>query len=228
MSKVDNPARCGRQVVGIFAKEPVAGKVKTRLCPPLSPSQAAALSGIAIEETVVAMRGAPLELVLFYTGSRDYFAEAFPGLTLIAQGEGDLGARMGRALEGLLADGFGTAALLGADSPDLPPARVAAAFAALTEAEAVTVPASDGGYVLIAERRHRPELFADIPWSSAEVLTRTRQRAAAAGIVYRELPGWEDVDDWPSLCRLCRRSPASRTARYAASLPVFPPLSAPV
>jgi len=223
VSKVDNPAGCGRPVVGIFAKEPVSGKVKTRLCPPLTPSQAAELSRVALAETVDVMRGGPFELVLFYDGCHEYFASTFPGLPLIPQGAGDLGSRMDRALAGLLAGGCRAAALIGSDSPDLPRERVATALDALGEIEAVTVPSDDGGYVLIGANRPCPELFRGIAWSTSSVLDETRQRAIAAEISYRELPGWEDVDDWPSLSRLCRRSPASRTARYAASLPVSPP-----
>jgi rSAM/selenodomain-associated transferase 1 len=191
----------------------------------LSPSQAAELCHVALVETVDAMRGGPFELVLFYAGCRDYFAAAFPDLALVPQGEGDLGARMERAFERLLADGSRPAALIGSDSPDLPPARVAAALDALGESEVVTVPADDGGYVLIGESRHHPELFRGISWSSAAVLEETRQRVVETGIAYRELPGWEDIDDWSSLKRLCRRSPDSRTARYAASLPISPATS---
>ncbi len=202
-------------VLGIFAKEPVPGQVKTRLCPPLAPTEAAELYRVMLEETVARMSEGPFALVLFYAGRQDYFRTAFPALRLIPQAEGDLGRRMEQALRLLLEEGFAAAALIGSDSPDLPLDRVAEAFATLAQADCVTTPAGDGGYVLIASRRHRPGLFCDIPWSTPQVLDATRHRAAELGIDYRELAPWEDIDDLASLKCLLQRSPDSATAKYA-------------
>lgn len=204
-----------RRAVGIFAKQPQPGTVKTRLCPPLTPAEAAELYRVSLEETVQRLAAGPFTPVLFYAGDEAYFRRSFPGLALCPQGEGDLGARMERALQALLQAGCRGALLVGSDSPDLPLALLESAFAALEQAEAVLAPANDGGYVLIGERRHHPGLFAGIAWSSDQVLDQTRQRAAAAGIRLQELPGWEDVDDLPSLRALLGRSPDSATARHA-------------
>lgn len=204
-----------RRVIGIFAKEPRPGEVKTRLSPPLSPAQAAALYRVCLEETVARLGAVPFGLVLVHDGDGAFFRRVFPGVALLPQGEGDLGARMERTLARLLRDGHEAAVLVGSDSPDLPLWLIEAAFTALREAETVTVPAGDGGYVLIGESRHRPELFAGIPWSSGGVLAATRRRAAALQLAYREVGFWEDVDDVPSLRRLLARSPASATARFA-------------
>lgn len=205
-------------VLGIFAKEPLAGRVKTRLCPPFSAAEAAGLYRSCLEETVAAMGGTGFDLVLFYDGEADYFRRAFPGIPLLPQGDGDLGVRMERALRSLLAGGCDAAALIGSDTPDLPIALVEAAFAALRQADVVVAPAADGGYVLVGERRQVPELFRDVPWSTAGVLAATRQRAAEAAVDFREVGGWEDVDDLPSLRRLLVRSPGSAAARHAAGL----------
>jgi rSAM/selenodomain-associated transferase 1 len=202
-------------VLGIFAKEPVPGRVKTRLCPPLSAAEAAAVSQVCLAETVATMSRGPFVLVLFYAGREEYFRRSYPGLPLVPQAEGDLGRRMERALAALLQQGHGAAALIGSDSPDLPLARVEAAFAALGQADCVIVPAEDGGYVLVGERRHHPELFDNIPWSTARVLDATRRRATEIGIAYRELAPWADVDDLDSLKRLLHRSPGSATAAFA-------------
>jgi len=208
-----------KAVLGIFAKEPVPKRVKTRLCPPLTAEEAAGFYRVCLEETITSMGGGGFDLVLFHAGSPDYFRTAYPGLPLRPQGEGNLGERMERALRGLLEDGYGVAALIGTDTPDLPISLVDAAFRELEQAEVVVAPARDGGYVLIGERRHLPELFRQIPWSTAEVLSATRQRAAdMVGADYREIDGWEDVDDLPSLRRLLARSPAARSARHAAVL----------
>jgi len=207
-----------KAILGIFAKEPVAGKVKTRLCPPLFPAEAAGLYQACLEETVAAMGGNGFDLALFYDGESDYFRRVFPGVRLYHQGEGDLGERMERALRTLLAGGYEAAALIGSDTPDLPIGLVEAAFAALQKADLVVAPARDGGYVLVGERRHIPELFRDIPWSTAGVLAATRQRAADLEVNCREVGGWEDVDDLPSLRRMVARSPDSAAGLHAAGL----------
>jgi uncharacterized protein len=202
-------------ILGIFAKEPVPGQVKTRLCPPLTPVEAAELYRTCLEETVASMSRGYFALVLFYAGRKEFFREAFPGLRLIPQTEGDLGRRLEQALHFLLSQGHSAAALIGSDSPDLPLAKVESALATLAQVDCVITPAEDGGYVLVGERRHHPELFCGIPWSTPQVLAATRHRATELGIDYRELAPWEDIDDLASLKRLLQRSPRSATAKFA-------------
>ncbi len=220
MEGVNNPAGPefhGDRVLGIFAKEPVPGRVKTRLCPPLLAEEAAALYARSLEETVGRLRAGAWRTVLFHTGARGYFEGVFPDLPLRAQQGADLGARLAAALQGLLGAGARAVVLIGSDSPDLPLDLVQAAFDALAEQEAVLAPAADGGYVLIGESRHHPRLFADIPWSTPRVLCETRRRAQELGIALGELAPWEDLDDLGALRRLVRRSAQSLTARYAQS-----------
>lgn len=201
--------------LGVFAKEPLPGTVKTRLSPPLTFEEAASLYRASLEETVAQMAGAGLAVTLFYSGSEKYFCEAFPGMDREPQRGVNLGERMENALTLLLSKGMSSAALIGTDSPDLPPSLVKEAFEALRNEEFVTIPALDGGYVLVGERRHVPELFKDMPWSTDRVLEETRRRANLCGVKYRELRAWEDVDDLSSLQRLVERSPGSATSRHA-------------
>ena len=200
--------------LGVLVKEPIPGKVKTRLTPELTSEQAAELYRTALHETIERLQETDYGVVLFYSGREKYFEQAFPQLPRVRQSNGDLGARLTAALDRLHRDRPGAAALIGSDSPDLPLAQIDAAFAALIQSEVVTIPASDGGYVLIGSRRSRPQLFQDIDWSTDKVLIQTRQRAAAAGITYSEQGGWEDVDDIDSLQRLLVRSPDSATAAH--------------
>jgi hypothetical protein len=214
------------QVLGIFAKQPLAGRVKTRLCPPLSPQQAAELYRTCLQETIATMAEAPAERVLFFAGDRSYFAEAFPGLRLLPQSDGDLGRRLDRAFAQLFAEGCSAAALIGSDSPDLPIPLVADAFAVLNNCALAVAPARDGGYVLIGQSAHNPGLFRDMPWSSSDLWPATRRRAEQLGLCFRQLDTWEDLDDLASLQRLCRRSPDSSTAYLAhLMLSTFPVLS---
>ncbi len=205
-------------VLGIFAKEPVPGRVKTRLCPPLTPAQAAELYGTCLQETVAAMADVAAERVILYDGDAAYFAATFPGLRLVRQSAGDLGQRIDRALHQLLAEGYQAAALIGSDSPDLPASLVTQAFAALADCDLAVAPARDGGYVLIGERRHAPELFRDMPWSSAELWPTTRLRAEQLDLACQELDTWDDLDDLAGLNRLRHRAPHSRTAQLAKRL----------
>ncbi|MBW6511637.1 MAG: TIGR04282 family arsenosugar biosynthesis glycosyltransferase [Desulfuromonadaceae bacterium] len=201
-------------VLGIFAKPPAAGKVKTRLCPPLTGAEAAAFYQTALHETINVFSTLGIDLVLFHSGTGDYFRQHFPHLQLRPQAEGDLGTRLEQALRDLLADGYQRAALIGSDSPDLPPKLVDAAFSALREHACVTIPAGDGGYVLIGESQHHPELFAGIPWSTTEVFAATQRRAAAFNLSCATVGQWEDCDDWGSVLALLERSPRSATAQY--------------
>lgn len=205
------------QVLGVFAKQPLAGQVKTRLCPPCSAAQAAALYQVCLAETVARFCASARSLVLFYSGDAGWFAEHFPGVDLHPQGDGDLGRRMQRALDGLLADGCSAAGLIGTDSPDLPQVLVDEAFSALAETDAVLAPADDGGYVLIGCRRPCPQLFQNIAWSTGGVLEQTRAAARLAGISLQEVTSWEDLDDVNALRRLVLRSPESETARFIRS-----------
>ncbi len=212
-SKNDYSSSRGR--IGIFVKAPLPGKVKTRLCPPLSAEEAAAFYAVSLAETVDRLARGSYAVTLLVDGDEEWFTGKFPRQPQLSQGEGNLGVRMERALCTLLSGG-GPVLLVGSDSPDLPLALLDEAFAALAAADAVAAPARDGGYVLIGLRRPVEGLFQDIPWSTAEVLAVSRERARVLGIGWREVGPWEDVDDLASLRRLVARSPDSASARFAS------------
>jgi hypothetical protein len=202
-------------VLGIVARQPLSGRVKTRLSPPLSPREACALYETALRESVARFATGPYQPVLCWTGRRNWFARAFPETPLLWQGRGDLGARLTRITAGLFAAGGGPVALAGADSPDLPLALLAAALDALRRADAAMVPSADGGYALLALNRPAPQLFAGIPWGTPEVSAATRRRAAEHGLRLAVTKPWDDLDDRDSLARLLARSPECATARHA-------------
>ena len=217
MEEVDNLTREPRKnaVLGIYAKQPIPGQCKTRLCPPLSATEAADLYHCFLRETVSRMQaGNDYDLVICYAGQRSWFEQAFPGLQLVPQQGADLGARMAASLCGFLQQGYQQAVLIGSDAPDLPLELVEQAFVALQQAEVVLAAATDGGYVLIGESTHRPELFSAIEWSTDRVLAETLRRIEQHGIKAVELDSWEDLDDLQSLCKLLHRSPETKTAAY--------------
>jgi rSAM/selenodomain-associated transferase 1 len=220
VDKVDNrlsaqPLICAGPVLGVFAKQPRAGQVKTRLTPPLQPKAAAGLYRIALTETVTRLSAAPARLVLCCAGRRGWFDKAFPDVPLLPQGRGDLGLRLARVTAALFATGGGPVALAGSDSPDLPLALIDAAFAALATADAAAIPCMDGGFALLTLRRPVPELFTGIAWSTPTTLAALRARATALGLRFTTVGRWDDLDDLDALHRLLQRTPECATAQYA-------------
>jgi len=223
VDKVDNSLKShifnhSGPIIGMFAKQPVAGQVKTRLTPPLSAEQACLLYQVALRETVARLRASTLPLVICYAGCRDWFSETFPGLPLLAQAGDDLGDRMSNAVQTLFATGFGPVLLAGSDSPDLPMSMIEQVLEQLQTTDVVTVPCRDGGYAVVGMRGPTTELFAEIPWSTSRVLEATRQRSRELGLSYHETECWDDLDEFADLQKLVARSPESETARHIVSV----------
>jgi rSAM/selenodomain-associated transferase 1 len=217
--KVDNSANRlnfshNGAVLGLFAKQPVPGQVKTRLCPPLTTAQACHLYEVALRETFARMAGAGLPLLICYAGAREWFTAAFPGVPLLAQVGEDLGQRMEHAVNALFAAGAGPVLLAGSDSPDLPVDLVVEVVERLRDHDVAVIPCLDGGYVVIGLRQPAAGLFTAIPWSSSRVMAATRQRCRAIGLTLHETAAWQDLDQPADLQGLLERSPQSQTARH--------------
>lgn len=182
----------------IFAKRPVPGEVKTRLQPDYTPEQAARIAAVLIRQTVeLAASSWPGAIYLCAAPDTAHplFAElaATHRVTLRTQGEGDLGARMERALAWGIAR-HGAAAVLGCDTPHCPWHVLDDANTALARRECVLGPSDDGGYYLIGLAQARPELFRDMPWGGARVLALTLARAEELGIEFHLLEPLRDID----------------------------------
>jgi len=200
------PTSTGCRVI-VFAKAPEPGKVKTRLIPALGEAGAAALHRRLVMHSLRAAQEAdlgPVELWCASDTRHAFFRECERdfGVSLHSQCEGDLGARMRRALETIL-ERARRAILVGSDIPALSAQYLRDAERALNRAhDAVIGPAEDGGYVLMGLARCDPELFRDIPWGEPEVLAETRLRIAALRWRCLELPALWDVDRPEDLERL--------------------------
>ncbi len=183
----------------VMAKAPVPGYAKTRLIPVLGAAGAAALAERLLERAVEHALEAglgPVELCCAPDAGHPAF-ERFAGrerLSLTGQGDGDLGARMWRALERAL-EHAGRALLIGTDAPDLDARVLCRAAASLETHDAVFVPALDGGYALVGLCRPAPSLFANMVWSTPQVMARTRTRLAEAGLRHAELAPVRDIDE---------------------------------
>ncbi|GAB4563280.1 MAG: TIGR04282 family arsenosugar biosynthesis glycosyltransferase [Rhizobacter sp.] len=193
-----------KPVVIVMAKAPVAGFAKTRLIPALGAEGAAALAASLLDAAVLhATRHGPVDLCCAPDTHHPAFQRLADthGIVLSAQGEGDLGARMARAFERHLAQ-HGAALMIGTDAPSIDTTMLQRAAQALSDADAVFIPALDGGYALIGLRRPAPTLFTDMAWSTATVMARTRERVRAAGLRHTELPAVADIDEPADLRRL--------------------------
>jgi uncharacterized protein len=203
---VENRMRgSSHDAVGIFAKVPVPGLVKTRLVPPLTPEEAATVARVSLEETLRRFPIAvPAGWILFLDGDPVPWLSELAihhGVTIAAQGTGDLGARLARAFGAMHAAGARRAVVIGSDSPTASPGWIASAVELLDDADAVIGPARDGGYWLVGIRPGREAIFEGIPWSTPDVVVETRRRAAARRWSVAEAPAWYDLDEPADLTR---------------------------
>ncbi len=188
----------------IFAKAPIAGQVKTRLCPPLTPDEAASLHGSFVldalerSKTAIAKHRLPLDRYLACAPSARHvffqILEERHRVTLLDQVGENLGARMTYAFSTIFSSGYTNALLVGTDVPSLPLDTYRDALALLADHDLVLGPASDGGYYLIGLKRPAPELFAHIPWSTDRVFDLTRRKADRLELKTGLLPVQRDID----------------------------------
>lgn len=194
----------GDAALVLFAKAPIPGQVKTRLCPPLSPDEAASLHGSfvldGLERSKTAIQQGKLALDRFVACAPSADHVFFKilgerhGVGLLDQVGDDLGARMQQAAVTLFGRGYRRVVILGTDVPSLPLTIYREALALLDHHDVVLGPAEDGGYYAVGLTRPTPDLFQQIPWSTSDVLTRTVAKAEALGLKVACLPRWRDVD----------------------------------
>jgi hypothetical protein len=210
--------------LAILAKAPVPGYAKTRLVPRLGAEGSAELHALLVERTLrTALASGLAPVVLWCAPDRraPFFAAvaARHGVELRDQPEGDLGRRILAALEAHLAGGT-PALVAGTDCPGLAPGHLGRMRAALAAgADAVLLPAEDGGYAALGLARLAPSLFEDVPWGTRGVLAATRARLGALGWRARELPPLRDVDvpadlDWLLASGLLDAEERARIARH--------------
>jgi uncharacterized protein len=196
--------------VAIICKTPRSGYSKTRLSPPLRPDECAGISACFIQDlstTIASVAGdgrAAGYAVYTPAGTESQLRALLPErFRLVLQGDGDLGARLDKGINDLIAAGHAGAILINSDSPTLPRAVIEAAVEAVMRGDnAVLSPALDGGYTLIGLSKPHPHLFADIPWSTEDVYELTLQRAREIDLPVIALDGWYDVDDGASYVML--------------------------
>jgi rSAM/selenodomain-associated transferase 1 len=198
--------------LAVFAKYWQPGYVKTRLAASVGAAAAAELYRELLRATLGRFENRAQRCVLVYTPAkrRSEFAALLRGMSweLEPQSGGDLGERLWAHLARAVRCGARRLVVLGSDAPQVPPQRVAEAFALLGQHDAVLGPATDGGYYLLgcraAEPEQLPPIFHDMPWSAATLLQRTQARLQAAGMAAALLDAAFDVDTLPDVYRLHR------------------------
>jgi rSAM/selenodomain-associated transferase 1 len=197
-------------VLGIFAKRPEPGQVKTRLAADLGESFAALAHEAMLLDLLDAWGSdrylAPggRRVVVF---APDDAGPWFDGriaasFALQPQAEGDLGHRMKSFFAGEFEDGATRVVAIGSDSPTLDPSIVVSAFLCLEGRDVVLGPSADGGYYLVGCRRAVPPIFDGVAWGTGDVLAQTIDMLRDTGLSLSVLPPWYDVDtsdDWRML-----------------------------
>jgi hypothetical protein len=211
-SRTLNAAFCG---IAFMAKASAPGRTKTRLVPPLTFDEAAALNTTFLQDVsdnvALAARHAPPGAgIAGYAaygppGSEDFFHETLPAaIGLIGAWLPHFGECLFQTIQEILARGHGSAVVLNADSPTLPTALLIETAAVLARPgdRAVLGPSSDGGYYLLGLKIAHRRMFEDIAWSTGSVAAQTLERAREIGLEVHSLPVWYDVDDMEGLRRL--------------------------
>jgi uncharacterized protein len=200
----------------VLTKAPAPGRSKTRLCPPCTPAEAAALAEAALVDTLEAVEGAS------GIGRRILALDGAPGPWL---GRGwrvvpQRGDGLDERLANAFADVGGPAVLVGMDTPQVSLGMIEHAAASLgaAGADAVLGPALDGGYWAIGLRRPNASVFLGVPMSTSRTLVAQRRRLVSLGISWRELPELRDVDTFADAVVVASSAPRSRFARELAEL----------
>ncbi len=197
-----------RTAIGLNAKCPLAGRVKTRLCPPLTSTDAAELYEAFLCDLLERWgRLEGMDRVVFYDPpeNADFFAQrAGNRWELVPQCAGDLGARLSAESAWFGERGSSAFALLGSDAPTMPTRALYDALEAIQSgrADVAMGPDQDGGYYLVALAEPVPGLFDGVAWSTRTSLAETEANARRAGRRVIRVEPWYDVDTGADLERL--------------------------
>ncbi len=185
----------------VFAKPPVAGRVKTRLIPRLGSGGAAELAAAFLQDTWASVSALPWAKTVL-ASTEGGLHDCLPGpMEIWIQGQGDLGARLANIFQRALRD-HPYAIAIGADSPGLPVWFLEQARDALTRADAVIGPCKDGGFYLLGLRSCPADVLSGISWSAPTTCAETIAKLKATGLTVHILDSWFDVDTAEDLAKL--------------------------
>ena len=220
-------------VLGIFAKQPIAGSVKTRLARTIGDDAAARVYESFVSDLASRLGRAADRRLIGYAPANDAARQWFHALSdgrfsLWQQPETDLGTRMNEFFDTCFESGATRSVLIGSDTPNLPVAIIEEAFSHLESADIVLGPAVDGGYYLVGQSERSHPIFDGIEWSSRCVFSQTLSAIKARKLKFALLPPWYDVDTIDELrllhshleaSALAGQGTCSRTQAVLASIP---------
>jgi uncharacterized protein len=213
------------RTLGIFAKQPVPGRVKTRLAADWGNDRAAELYECFVRDLLVQFATAGDRRIIGFAPNSDEARKWFTGTsneaaqeswTLWPQPESDLGGRMANYFETWTESGDHRTILIGSDSPSLPAEYLEQAWQLLEENDCVLGPATDGGYYLVGLRGTVLNFvapFKNVEWSTAGVLAQTVELLKQQGLSLGLLPPWYDVDSAEGVVTLTGHLAASEHAK---------------
>jgi rSAM/selenodomain-associated transferase 1 len=213
--------------IAVIAKAPVAGRSKTRLCPPCTPQQAARLAGAALADTLAAVARTRVDRRLLVLEDPDGGFRLPTGFELVRQRGDGLAERLGNAFD----DAGGPLLLIGMDTPQVTPELLEDGVALLRPGRAVLGPAPDGGYWAIGLASPDARVFAGVPMSVPQTCAAQRRRLAACGLALDQLPPLRDVDRIADARAAAAAAPHGRFAAAMRSLGLTserPAVAAPV
>jgi rSAM/selenodomain-associated transferase 1 len=219
MSDNPGPGRPLAAQIMVIAKEPVPGRVKTRLTPAYTPAEAADLAATALADTLAAVASADVaRRVLALAGTPGPWLP--PGFDVIAQRGGDLDERIAWALADALVTCPAPLVLIGMDTPQVTPGLLAQAVEPLVSgtADATFGPAEDGGFWLLGLREIDPALVLGVPMSRADTGSLQLARLRHAGLRVHLLPELADVDTAAEAERIAAATPGSAFATCVKAL----------
>lgn len=199
----------------VLAKAPVAGRAKTRLCPPCTPAEAAAIAGAALADTLdAALASGADRVVLALDGPPGPWLPA--GVVVVGQGSGPFDRRLARAWSQVRAP----ALQIGMDTPQVTGALLDRSCATLIDADADAVlgPAEDGGWWAVGLVRPDPSVFVGVATSRPDTGARQLARLRAGGLRVAQLTTLRDVDTYADAVAVAAQIPATRFARQVRSL----------
>ncbi len=203
----------GLQLV-VLAKAPVPGRVKTRLCPPYRPQEAARLAAASLADVLDVVRATPAaRRVLVLAGDPDLVDSS--GLDLLPQGTGTLDVRLAAAFAAVAG---APAFLVGMDTPQLTPRHLTEAGDALSRRDACLGLAVDGGWWGLGLRRPDPDLLLGVPCSLPTTGRAQLHRLVTAGLAVTRLPVLRDVDVADDAAQVAALDPTTRFARLHGEL----------
>lgn len=204
----------------VFVKNPVAGQVKTRMQPEVSPENARRIYQSMTEDLLDGLhQDHNTDIVIFFwppeseNEIREWLGQEY---SLVPQIGDDLGKRMSGAFDWAREHGFAKAIVIGSDIPDLDTQVVYDAFRRLDKVDVVLGPSSDGGYYLIGMKQPHPELFEGVSWGGPNVYQETTTIIRHRGLSIAVLDELDDMDTFLDLERFWQSGNASSQKRVYA------------